>query len=71
MAETDCIKPPGDKIRQALQWLGEAMQNRPETKRRQLLEEAEIRFNLSPRECEFLNCNFGETAQEGVTEPDR
>lgn len=71
MAGTDCIKPPGDKIRQALKWLSHTVQSRPDKSRRQLLEEAEIRFNLSPRECEFMDCNFGETIKEGATEPDR
>lgn len=40
------------------------MVNQPDKSRRRLLEEAEIRFNLSPRECEFLDCNFGETPRK-------
>lgn len=70
MAGTDCIKPPGDKIRQAIKWLSQAVQSRPDKTRRQLLEEAELRFNLSPRECEFLDCNFGEMPRDGTTGPD-
>ncbi len=57
---TEDIAPPGDKIRKALKWLSAAVQNEPDKSRRQLLEQAEIRFNLSPRECEFLNSNFGD-----------
>ena len=60
MANCDGIAPSGDKIKKALKWLSEAVQNEPEKSRLQLLEQAEIRFNLSPRECEFLNANFGE-----------
>lgn len=70
MAGTDCIQPPGDRIRQALKWLSQAVQNQPDTSRRKLLEEAEIRYNLSPRECEFLDCNFGATTKEIATEPE-
>lgn len=64
MAETDCIKPPGDKIRQALKWIAQAVESRPDKSRRQLLEEAELRFNLSPRECEFLDSNFADPQKE-------
>ncbi len=60
MNGSDCIKPPGDRIKKAIQWLGEAVLSQPDKSRKRLLEEAEIRFNLTPRECEFLNCNFGE-----------
>lgn len=61
---TDCVQPPGDKIRKAIKWLSEAVLNQPDKSRRQLLEQAEVRFNLSPRECEFLDCNFGDLPKE-------
>ena len=64
MANCDNIAPPSDKIKKALKWLSDAVQNEPDKSRRQLLEQAEIRFNLSPRECEFLNTNFGEVPKE-------
>lgn len=60
MTPSDCLQPPGDKIRKAVKWLSEAVLSQPDASRRQLLEQAEIRFNLSPRECEFLDCNFGD-----------
>ena len=61
---TEEITPPGDKVRKAIKWLSEAVLNDPGKSRRQLLEQAEIRFNLSPRECEFLNNNFGDTQRK-------
>ena len=64
MNGSDCVTPPGDKIRKAIKWLSEAVLSQPEKSRQRLLEEAEIRYNLSPRECEFLNCNFGERPKE-------
>jgi hypothetical protein len=60
----DDILPPGDRIRKAITWLSEACLDYPEKKRRELLEQAEIRFNLTPRECEFLNRNFGDERPE-------
>lgn len=48
-------------MRKAIKWLGEATLTQPDKSRRELLEQAEIRFNLTPLECEFLNHNFGET----------
>ncbi len=57
----DCVRPPGDRIRKAITWVSDAVLSQPDKSRRRLLEEAEIRFNLTPRECEFLDCNFGET----------
>ena len=64
MAGTNNITPPGDKIKKAIKWLGEAVLNEPGKSRRELLEQAEIRFNLSPRECEFLHSNFGEVPKK-------
>lgn len=65
MSATDCVQPPGDRIRKAIKWLSDAVLAQPDKSRQRLLEEAEIRFNLSPRECEFLDCNFGEVPREG------
>jgi len=64
MSGSDCVSPPGDRIRKAIKWVSDAVLSQPDKSRSKLLEEAEIRFNLSPRECEFLNCNFGETRKE-------
>lgn len=64
MNGADCVQPPGDRMRKAIKWFSDAVLSQPDKNRQRLLEEAEIRFNLSPKECEFLNCNFGELPKE-------
>lgn len=65
MSGVDHIQPSGDRMRKAIKWLSDAVLSHPDKSRQRLLEEAEIRFDLSPKECEFLNCNFGEFPKEG------
>ena len=52
------IQPLGDRLRKALKWLAETQLEKPNKERIVLLREAEIRFNLTPRESEFLEKNF-------------
>jgi hypothetical protein len=49
---------PGDKVKKALQAFSELIEKHPEKRRAELLHEVEIRFDLSPKECEFLNSHF-------------
>lgn len=51
-----------DKVKKALRWLSEELLGNPQKKRDTAIREAEIRFDLSPAECEFLSKNFGESA---------
>lgn len=51
-----------DKVKKALRWMGEELLNNPQKKRAAVIKEAEIRFDLSPAECEFLTKNFSESA---------
>lgn len=59
MGAADNIQPPGNKLKKALKWLSDTSQKEPARKRADILREAEIRFDLSPAECEFLDSNFG------------
>lgn len=59
MSVSNCVQPPGDRVRKAIQWVSDAVLSQPDKDRQHLLEEAEIRYDLTPRECEFLNCHFG------------
>jgi len=59
MGATEDLQPQGDKIRKALKWISEMLGEYPEKSREQVLRDAEIRFDLSPSECEFLDNNFG------------
>ncbi len=48
------ILPEGDGIRRALKWLSDRRQEDPSAPRARLIDEAAIRFDLSPLEVEFL-----------------
>jgi len=60
MGRAEDLIPAGERIRRALQWMSESLQLSPEKGRRQALQEAELRFDLSPAECRFLDERFGE-----------
>ncbi len=51
-------KLPGDRIKKAIVLLAELLENNPEKTRLELLHQIEIQFDLTPRECEFLNTHF-------------
>ena len=51
------IQPDGEMIRKAVKWISDERQTDQSKKHQQLIEEAAIRFNLSPMEVEYLN-NF-------------
>jgi len=48
-------------MKKALRWMSEEFINSPQKKRDMVINEAEIRFDLSPAECEFLSKNFSGT----------
>ena len=54
MGDTDTTQPQGDKIRQAVRWISEMVQEHPEKSRAKIVKEAGVRFDLTPRECTFL-----------------
>ncbi|MBU4000714.1 MAG: hypothetical protein KKA41_02035 [Proteobacteria bacterium] len=49
------IMPEGDAIRNAVQWISEKRQTDPKSSIQKLMDEAGLKFNLSPREQEFLS----------------
>jgi hypothetical protein len=49
---------PGDKMKKAIQTFSELLEKYPEKSRLALLQEVEIKFDLSPKECQFLNDHF-------------
>lgn len=66
MSNSSPLNPPSDKVKKALVWLSEALEKNPEAPRITLLREAEIRFDLSPADCVFLDKNFsGEPKTKG------
>jgi len=48
------ILPQGESIRKAVKWISEERQSEPAKPLAKLVEEASLRFNLSPAEGEFL-----------------
>ena len=52
------LQPPGEKVKRAIAWVAECLSDNPEKDRLVLVREAEVRFDLSPSECEFLDRNF-------------
>jgi hypothetical protein len=58
MSEQSPLHNKSAKLKKALTWMTETLRDHPERKRRAVLEEAEIRFDLAPIECEFLNKHF-------------
>ena len=49
-------------LQKAVQWIGAIMQEHPERQRNQVINAAQLRFDLTPAESEFLNQNFKELA---------
>jgi len=58
MSEQSPLHTKSEKLKKALTWMVETLQNHPEKKRQTVLQEAELRFDLNPAECEFLNTHF-------------
>jgi len=46
--------PEGEGLRSALKWLSERRQDEPGASRAKLIDEAALRFDLSPVEVDFL-----------------
>lgn len=56
MAESrsDGMRPPGNTVRRALRWLDERRREDPGSNRVKLIDEAALRFDLTPNDVEFL-----------------
>ncbi|MFH2092004.1 MAG: hypothetical protein ABIJ31_06545 [Pseudomonadota bacterium] len=48
------IQPQGDKLKKAVQWLSERRTQNPDINLSKLADEASFRFDLSPKDSEFL-----------------
>ena len=54
------IHRPGEKMQKAVKEFSLLLETKPEKKRWQLLEEVATKYDLSPKECEFLTRHFKE-----------
>ena len=48
------IMPQGEEIRKAVKWISEMRQTEPQTDPQKLVEQACLKFNLSPINAEYL-----------------
>jgi hypothetical protein len=48
------LVPEGERVRRALRWLADRRLEQPDAPPLRLVDEAALRFDLSPRECELL-----------------
>ncbi len=48
------IMPQGEEIRKAVKWISDMRSDQPTTDPKKLLDEACLKFNLSPLEAEYL-----------------
>jgi len=55
MSSIDTIQPSGDRMKKTLCWISEMLREHPEKNRQQIINDAEIRFDLSPKECDFID----------------
>lgn len=63
-AQTPPTQRCGDKIKKAICAFSELVLEHPEKSRTSLLHQVEIQFDLSPKECDFLNNNLTECQKE-------
>jgi hypothetical protein len=54
MANANGIQGQGESLRRALRWLSERRLEQPQAPRLKLIEEAALRFDLTPAEADFL-----------------
>jgi len=62
MGDIQSVPGLSANLKKAICWLGETVREHPERPRDAILTEAQLRFDLTPRECEFLDQNFRELA---------
>lgn len=50
----------GDKLKKAVLHFSELLESSPEKSRAELLQKVQLKFDLSPADCEFLNRHLAE-----------
>ena len=49
------VQPKGEDLRRAVKWISEAHREKPNRSYRSIIEDACLKFNLSPKDAEYLN----------------
>lgn len=60
------VMPEGEAIRKAVKWVSSELQEDPKKSVQKLVNDAVIRFDLSPKDAEFLTRFYREGKQEGT-----
>jgi hypothetical protein len=55
------VEPAGEELRKAVKWISEARQDEPGKKLSKLIEEACMKFDLTPVDAEFLQRTLKES----------
>ncbi len=58
MGEHSPLHTKSAQLKKALAWMAETLLDNPEKQRLAVLREAELRFDLTPKECAFLDKHF-------------
>jgi hypothetical protein len=58
MSEQSPLLTPSAKLKKAILWMSDALHDHPEKRRLAVIQEAELRFDLTPAECDFLDKHF-------------
>lgn len=59
------VMPEGEAVRKAVKWVSAEIQAYPEAELRKLVHEAVTRFDLSPKEADFLIAFYRDGKQNG------
>ena len=58
MSDESPLRCQSANLKKALHWVSDTLRDHPDKERLEVLREAELRFDLTPLECEFLNKNL-------------
>ena len=60
MGDQSPLNSQSAKMKKAILWMAEALRDQPEKERHRIIAEAELRFDLTPLECAFLDSHFSD-----------
>ena len=62
---TSDLMPEGESLRRAVRWISDQYRDNPGAGFRKLIEQAAVRFDLSPVEVDFLHNNWDKAGLSG------
>jgi hypothetical protein len=62
------VVPLGESLRRAVQWISDRRQDAPTLPLYKIVDEASVRFDLSPSETQFLLQNWSRVADQETTD---